>query len=110
MHHYVYQNHFWKFLLQHINFNGKHVIEKWGLEIEIKNVNLKDVMDLHLEFFEALEHIVDNQERESVKLKKRIGELDSTLSVHPLFGKHLAIVQKIEESLGQLLSPHFPIS
>ena len=37
-------------------------------------------MELHRETGEALAHIVDDQERENAKLKKRVAELEAALS------------------------------
>ena len=44
-------------------------MEKWGLEIEIKNVNLNIVMELHWEIDKDLAHTMDDHERENSRLK-----------------------------------------
>ena len=72
-----------------------------GSEIEIKNVNPTDVMELHQETDEDLAHTVNDEERENAKLKQRISELEVALSLNPLFAKPLVIVQSVEESLSQ---------
>ena len=87
-----YQKDLRNILLQRVNVKGKHAIEKWGLEIEIKNANPSDIMEIHLEIDEALEHIVDNQERDNSRLKQRIFELEGTLISHPLFVETFSIV------------------
>ena len=58
-------------------------------------------MEIHRETNESLEHTVDDQEKENVRLKQRIDKIEVALSPHPLFVERLAIVQAIEESSGQ---------
>lgn len=68
-HHSSYQKVLRNILPQCINIKGKHVIEKQGLEIGIKNENPSDNMELHQEIGEALAHTMDDQERENTRLK-----------------------------------------
>ena len=75
-----YEKDFRKISLQCASIKGKHVVEKWGLEIEIKNANLKGVMELHHATSEALAHTMDDLERENARLKKRVAELEVDLS------------------------------
>lgn len=102
LHHSNYQQDIRKLLLRHINVKGKQVIEKWGLEIEIKNANPNDVMEIHWETNEALAHTMDDQERENIGLKKRIVKLGVALIPHPLFSKPFETIQPIEESSIQV--------
>ena len=99
LHHASYQKDSRKISLQRISIKGKQAIDKCGSEIEIKNMNPSDIMELHWEIGEALAHTVDDQERENAKLKKRIVELEASLSPRPLFVEPLAIVHSFGESL-----------
>jgi len=63
LHHASYQKDSRKLSLQHVSFKGKHITKKWRLEIERKNANPSDVMELHRATSEALEHTMDDQER-----------------------------------------------
>lgn len=101
LHHSNYEKESRKISLQCVNVKGKHVVEKWGLEIEIKNSNPKGVMELHQETGEALAHIVDDHERENVRMKKRVSELEVALSPQPLFLEPLSSVHLVEEPLGK---------
>ena len=56
LHHTSYEKESKKLSLQCISVKEKHLLEKWRLEIEIKNVNLKGVMELHRATREALAH------------------------------------------------------
>jgi hypothetical protein len=47
LHHANYQKDSKNLSLQRIDVKGKHAIEKWGLEIEIKNANPTNAMELH---------------------------------------------------------------
>ena len=87
--------------MQHASVKGKQVTKKWGSKIEIKNTNPDDVMELHHETREDLAHIMDDKDKENTRLKKRIVELQVSLNPRPLFAKPLAIVQHVEEYMGQ---------
>ena len=49
-------------------------------------------MELHRAIDDAISHTIDDQGKESDKLKKRITKLEATLIPRPLFAKPLAIV------------------
>lgn len=87
--------------LQCIIIKGKHVIEKWGSEIKIKNSNPRGAMELNRETHEALENSVDDQKKKNSRLKESVAELEVSLIPQPLFSKHVSIVHSIEESLGK---------
>ena len=57
-----YQKDSRKLSLQYVCVKGKQVVEKWGSEVEIKNVNPKDIMELHQATGEALAQTVDDKE------------------------------------------------
>lgn len=69
LHHASYQKDTRKILLQCVSVKGKWVTYKWHLEIEIKNGNPSDAMELHRATKEALAHTMDDQDRENVRLK-----------------------------------------
>jgi hypothetical protein len=96
-----YQKYTRKLPLQCVCVKGNYVIEKWGLEIEIKNKNPSDVMELHRETVGDLVLTVNDHERENARLKKRTVELEVSLISCPLFYKPLAIVQPVEDSTIQ---------
>lgn len=83
LHRASYQKYTTKLLLQYVSIKGKQVTNKWGPEIEIKNANPCDVMELHMEIGEALAYTMDDQEKENARLKQRIYELEATLSLNP---------------------------
>lgn len=58
-------------------------------------------MELHQEIGEALAHIVDDQEKKNIMLKRRVVELEVTLSLRPLFIELMLIVDSMEEYLVQ---------
>lgn len=47
----------------------------------IKGIDSSRVLEFHRLTREALEHIVDYQEKENVKIKKRVDELEVTLNL-----------------------------
>lgn len=96
-----YQKYTKNILLQCVSVKGKRVTDKQGPEIEVKNVNFNDVMEIHRAIGGALAHIVDDREKENARLKQTIVELETSLNPHSLFSKPLSIVQLIEKSLGQ---------
>lgn len=61
LHHATYKKDSRNLTQQHLSVKGKQVIEKWGLENEINNVNPSDVMELYCVTGEALDHIVDDK-------------------------------------------------
>ena len=69
LHRASYQKDSRKLSLQRVSVKGKQVVEKWGLEIEIKNANPNDIMKLHQETNEALAHTMDDQGRENSRMK-----------------------------------------
>lgn len=71
------------------------------LEIEIKNANPKNVMELHWATDKDLAHIVNDLERENARLKQRITKLNSAINPCPLFAKPFSIIQKVQEYLIQ---------
>lgn len=85
MHHSSYEKESRNLSLQRVSVRGKHPVEKWGSEIEIKNVHLKGVMELHWATNQALVHTVDDQEKDNIKQKRRVIELEAALSPHSLF-------------------------
>lgn len=54
---------------------GIQLTKNWSSEIETKGVNPLVVLELHRDIGEVLAHVVDDQERENVKLKKKVDEL-----------------------------------
>lgn len=59
-------------------------------------MNPNDIMEIHREMDEALEHTVDTQEMQNARLKQRIVELEVVLNLYPMFVEPLSIVQPIE--------------
>lgn len=58
-------------------------------------------MEIHQETGEALDHNVDDQERNKLRLKERIAMLEDSLNPCPLFSKPLSIVHLVEDSSGK---------
>lgn len=93
-----YKKHTRKLILQCICVKGKQVIDKWSLEIEIKNANHNDVRELHRATNKSLSCTVVDQEKEKTSLKQRIAELEDALIPCPLFYKPIYIVQPFQVS------------
>lgn len=69
LHHTNYQIDSRKLLLQCVKIKGKHVIETWGLEIEIKTIDPNEMMELHTATGEDLAHTMDDQGKENSQIK-----------------------------------------
>ena len=54
--------------------------ESWGSNIEIKGMYPPNMLKLHKATREAIEHTIDDQRREKFKLRKRMVELEVSLS------------------------------
>ena len=99
LHCFSYEKDSRNILLQCISIKRKHVFEKCGSEIDIKNKNPIGAMELHQVMGESLAHTMDVQERENAKRKKRVEELEVFISPRLLVVETLSIVHSIEESL-----------
>jgi hypothetical protein len=81
-----------------VKIKGKHLTETWASEIEIKNANPIEVMELHRATSEVLTHMVDDQGKGNAQLKQRMAELEVSLSHKALFAQPISIVWPIEDS------------
>ena len=100
LHHVNYYKYSKKLLFKWVKVKGKHVTVTWGSNIEIKNANHIDVMELHRDTGEAFVHTLDDQEKQNTCLKQIIVELEVDISPKSLFSQPLSIIQPIEDSLG----------
>lgn len=60
LHHAHYEKESINISLQRVRVKGKHLVEKWGLEIVIKNDNPKCFMELNQATGESLAHTMDD--------------------------------------------------
>lgn len=63
-----YQRDTRNIFLKCVNIKANKVTNKWGLGIEIKNVNLSDVMQNHRATGEALADTVDDQGKDNARI------------------------------------------
>ena len=69
--------------------------DQWGSYIEIKGIDPIGVPELHRATKESLAHTINYQGRENIKLRKRVVELELSLSPHPFFSKPFSICNRL---------------
>jgi hypothetical protein len=81
-----------KLQIEKVHVKNKKVTKTWNSKVDVSGVGPSGLLKLHLTTGDALSHSISEQELENIKLKRRITELEDTLSPKPLFAEPLAIV------------------
>jgi hypothetical protein len=92
MHNTQYKRHEKKLQIERVNVKHKKVVHKLRSMVDVSGVAPFELMQLHRSIGNALANSISEQELQTIKLKKRISELEEALSPKPLFAKPLAIL------------------
>jgi hypothetical protein len=71
--------------IEKVHVKNKKITQKWNSEVDVSGVNPQGLLKLHITTGDALAHSISEQELENIRLKRRISELEDTLSPKPLF-------------------------
>jgi hypothetical protein len=78
--------------IEKVHVQNKKITKKWNSEVDVFGVGPSGLLKLHITTGDTLAHSISEQELENIKLKKRISELEDTLSPRPLFAEPLSII------------------
>jgi hypothetical protein len=81
-----------KLQIEKVHIKNKKITQKWNSKVDVSGVRPSGLLKLHITTGDALAHSISEQELENIRLKRRISELEDTLSPKPLFVEPLAII------------------
>jgi hypothetical protein len=92
LHNTQYKRHEKKLQIERVSVKHKKVVHKLRSVVDVSGVAPSELMQLHHSIGDALADSISEQELQTIKLKKRISELEEALSPRPLFAQPLAIL------------------
>jgi hypothetical protein len=92
LHNTQYNKHERKLHIDKVSVKNRKVVHKSRSVVDVSGVGPSGLMKLHHSTGDALFDSISDQELQTIKLKKRISELEEALTPKPLFAQPLAIL------------------
>jgi hypothetical protein len=92
LHNTQYNKHERKLHIDKVSVKNIKVVHKSSEVVDVSGVGPSTLMKLHCSTRDDLFNSISNQELDTIKLKKRISELEEALTPKPLFSYPLAIL------------------